>query len=108
MRVKVTAGYIYTAESFEGSGVYEENEVTRSYAADTIKKRSSWPSADKQNDDISFNNELSIIADGYAFNNFQFLKYVIFKGTKWEVSSVELDYPRLIVSFGGVYNGEQA
>ena len=34
--------------------------------------------------------------------------YVELMGEKWKVTDVEIQYPRLILSIGGVYNGEQA
>jgi hypothetical protein len=30
--------------------------------------------------------------------------YVEFMGTKWKITNVEVQYPRLILSVGGVYN----
>ena len=29
-------------------------------------------------------------------------------GAKWKISKVEVQYPRLILTLGGVYNGKQA
>jgi hypothetical protein len=33
--------------------------------------------------------------------------YVEFMGAKWKISNVEVQYPRLILTIGEVYNGEQ-
>lgn len=59
------------------------------------------------NDDINVSNEISILADPYANQNFHAMRYVEFMGAKWKISGVEVQYPRLILSVGGVYNGEQ-
>jgi len=56
------------------------------------------------NDDISISNQISIIADPFANNNFHAMKYVVFMGAKWKVSEVTVEYPRLILSIGGLYN----
>ena len=32
------------------------------------------------------------------------MRYVEFMGAKWKISSVEVQYPRLILTVGGVYN----
>ena len=59
---------------------------------------------DKVNDDVDLNNVISIIADPYASQHFHQIRYVGFMGTKWKVSSVEVRYPRLLLTLGGVYN----
>ena len=53
------------------------------------------------------NDSISILADPYAFENFHNIVYAEFMGTKWTVSSVDVQYPRLILALGGVYNDEQ-
>ena len=60
--------------------------------------------SDKVNDDINISNEISIIADPFAYQNFHAMRYVEFMGAKWKISSVEVQYPRLILTVGGVYN----
>lgn len=54
------------------------------------------------------NNMLSILADPYAFENFHNIIYAVYMGTKWTVSNVEVQYPRLLLSLGGVYSGKDA
>lgn len=95
-------GYANTVETTPG--VWTEEIVERKYYGDLIRNTRRLQSADKVNDDISINNELSIVADPYAMNNFHSIRYVEFMGTKWKVSNVEVQYPRLILILGGVYN----
>lgn len=57
------------------------------------------------NSDISVSNEISVIADPFAYENFHSIEYVTFMGVRWEVTSVDVAYPRLNISLGGVYNG---
>ena len=54
------------------------------------------------------NNTLSLVADPYAYKNFHNIVYAVYMGTKWTVSNVEVQYPRLILSLGGVYSGEES
>lgn len=54
------------------------------------------------------NNTLSILADPYACKNFHNIEYAVFMGTKWTVSNVEVQYPRLLLSLGGVYSGKDS
>ena len=60
------------------------------------------------NDNIDVNNQISIVADPFAFAHFFAMRYVEWMGAYWNVQSVEVQSPRLIISIGGVYNGEIA
>ncbi len=97
-------GYSVTEETVPG--IWEESVTERSYYGDLIKNTRRYQSADKVNDDLSISNEISILADPYAYENFHSMKYVEFMGAKWKVTNVEVQYPRLILTVGGVYNGE--
>ncbi len=97
-------GYANTVET--KPGVYEEQIVERSYYGDLIRNIRRLQSADQVNDDINISNEISIVADPYATNNFHTMRYAVFMGTKWKISNVEVSYPRLILTLGGVYNGQ--
>lgn len=97
-------GYASTVET--KPGVYEEQIVERSYYGDLIRNTRRLQSADQVNDDINISNEISIVADPYATNNFHTMRYAVFMGTKWKISNVEVLYPRLILTLGGVYNGQ--
>lgn len=97
-------GYASTVET--KPGVYEEQIVERSYYGDLIRNTRRLQSTDKVNDNINISNEISIVADPYATNNFHTMRYAVFMGTKWKISNVEVSYPRLILTLGGVYNGQ--
>ena len=97
-------GYANTVET--KPGVYEEQIVERSYYGDLIRNSRRLQSADQVNDDINISNEISIVADPYATNNFHTMRYAVFMGAKWKISNVEVSYPRLILTLGGVYNGQ--
>lgn len=84
--------------------VYVEDIQERSYVGDLIRNARRLQTTDKINDDIDVSNEISIVADPYAMNNFHSIRYVTFMGTKWKVTSVDVQYPRLNLSLGGVYN----
>lgn len=100
-------GPIGYAESIEKSpGVFMDEIVVRNYSGNLLSNTSRWSdSSESTNDDLNINNRISILADPYAYQNFHSMKYVEFMGTKWKIESVEVQYPRLILSIGGVYNG---
>lgn len=96
-------GYAETAET--NPGVWTEQIVERSYYGDMIRNTRRLQSAEQVNDNINIANDLSIIADPYAINNFHSMRYAEFMGAKWKISNVEVQYPRLILTLGGLYNG---
>ena len=98
-------GYIETLET--EPGIWEEQVTERSYYGDLIRNTRRLQTSGNVNDNIVVSNEISIVADPYANQNFHAMRYVEFMGTKWKIESVDVQYPRLILSIGGVYNGEQ-
>lgn len=96
-------GFATTVETTPG--VWTEQIVPRPYYGDVIRNnRRLQSSSDKLNDNIEISNELSIVSDPYAFENFHAIRYAEFMGAKWKVTSVDVQYPRLTLSLGGVYN----
>lgn len=85
-------------------GVWEESIEEHSYYGDVIRNSRRLQTADKINDDISISNQISIVADPFAVNNIYNMRYIKFMGTKWKVSDVEVQYPRLLLTLGGLYN----
>lgn len=99
-------GYAETVET--APGVWTEQVIERNYYGDLIRNMRRLETKNRLNDDINIANEISILADPYANENFHAMRYVEFMGTKWKITSVEVRYPRLILTVGGLYNGEQA
>lgn len=97
-------GYAETVEI--ESGVWEELITERSYFGDVYRNnRRLQTTGESTNDNIDVNNEISIIADPYAYEHFYSMRYALFMGTKWKITNVDVQYPRLVLSLGGVYNG---
>ena len=100
-------GAIGYAESVKTSpGVYKDKITERVYSGELIKNTRRLQSSDKVNDDINISNQISIVADPYAYQNFHSIRYAEFMGTKWKVTDIEVQYPRLIMTLGGEYNGK--
>ena len=95
----------YAVTKMTEQGIYEEQIVETEYIGDVIRNTRRLREASKINDDINISNQISIIADPYAANNFHTMRYVVFMGAKWKISEVEVQYPRLILTLGGLYNG---
>lgn len=101
-------GAIGYAEPVETSpGVWVEQITERNYDGELVRNIRRLESSENLNDNINVSNEISIVADPFAYQNFHSMRYVEFMGALWKISSVEVKYPRLILTIGGLYNGEQ-
>lgn len=96
-------GFEHSAET--KPGVWTEEIVERPYYGELYKNTRRLQEASQVNDNVTIGNELSIIADPYAVENFHSMRYASFMGTKWNVTSVDVQYPRLTLTLGGIYNG---
>lgn len=94
------------APAEDNPGVWKERIVEKPYYGDVLSfTRRVESSQDSTIDDINISNRISIIADPYAMQNFMNIEYVIFGGAKWKVPTVDVEYPRLILRLGGLWNG---
>lgn len=97
-------GFVDTVE--ETPGIWVEKLIAkRQYYGDVISQSRSFKDGDKINDDLRVSNKISILSDPYACQNYYKMKWIEWMGTKWIVSNVDVEYPRLTLSLGGVYNG---
>lgn len=42
--------------------------------------------------------------DQFAVENVGNMRYATYMNSKWKITDVEVEYPRLILTLGGVYN----
>ena len=96
-------GYAISKET--DPGVWVEDIVEHKYSGDVYRNTRKLQSGNQVNDSIDISNEISILSDPFANENFHSMRYVTYMGAKWKVSSVEVRYPRLILTVGGLYNG---
>ena len=89
-------------------GVHVPTITEGEYYGDIVRNSRRLEGGSKVNDDLNINMTLSIVADPFAFNNFHQLKYAEYMGAKWKATSVEPQFPRLVITLGGVYNGEDS
>lgn len=102
-------GAIGYATSVETSpDVWKEEMTERFYCGDLIRNSRRLDGGTQVNDNITISNEISIVSDPYANENFHAMRYVSFMGANWKITSVEVKYPRLILTTGGVWNGPTA
>ena len=97
-------GYAETSET--SPGVWEEEIVEREYYGDLLQNTRRLENLQQINDNLNISNRISVLMDPYLTEHFHTIRYVTFSNVKWKVNSVEVQYPRLLLSLGGVYNAE--
>lgn len=103
-KMRATVGYGIPTQT--SPGIWEDRVATMQVVADVTRLNSRWSSnSNSSNDDLSLNVQCSFIADAFAYQHFAYIKYIEYIGTKWKVTGVEVQHPRLILTVGGVYNG---
>lgn len=94
-------GFVMTRETEEGVWLEDVVEIP---VKGTI--RSLWVRNDNNasvNTDLRLTNEISVLMDTKIKTHLETLKYVVWKGSKWEVQSIGVNYPRLTINLGGLY-----
>lgn len=99
-------GFVKSQEDPDHPGVFVEVPTENEYGGDVIRHIRRWQGvADHTNDDVAVDSQISIISDPFAFENFSHIRYVEWLGSLWKVTSAEPQYPRILLTIGGVYNG---
>lgn len=95
-------GYAETKQT--EPGVFEEVITERNYFGDVTRNSRRLESSGGVNDNVNINNEISIVADPYAIQNIYAMRYIEFMGAKWKITNVDVQYPRLKLTVGGLWN----
>lgn len=86
-------------------GVFQPKLIEKAYTGNVSWNNRHFQPTENQNEDLRLNNQISILSDFYSRKNFASIRYVVWNGVKWRVTNVEINYPRLTLTIGGVYNG---
>lgn len=99
-------GFIYGQQIAPGINLPSAEE--HDAYGDVLSNVRRWETGQEVNSDLTISNKLSILADSFLCEHMGAMRYVVWYGTAWEIKSVELNYPRAILTLGGVYNGDLA
>lgn len=100
-------GYVTEVET--ATDTIENKPYERMYKGDLLKNYHKLENGIDINDNVSISNTVSILSDPYATSHMQSIRYVKWRGVAWKVMNIDASQPpRLILSLGGVYNGEIA
>lgn len=99
----------FIGETTETSpGIWEELLEARPYYGDVVRNVRRTDGGAQVNATVSVANQISVVADAFAFDHIYAIRYVEWGSTAWEVTSVEVEHPRLVLTLGGVYTGNKA
>ena len=97
-------GYVLTEEI--SPGVWGERSIVRRCAGDILTSSRRYENGTSINDNLVLSSRLSLIADSFMTSNLAQIKWVELWDTKWKVTNIEVLYPRVILSMGGVWSAE--
>lgn len=89
----------------KGASVWEEVVVEKKFYGDLLTFRRQRQEGDTVIDDVSITTTVSIMADDYVNAHEGDVLYVKLRGTRWKVTEVDPQRPRLNLRLGGKYNG---
>lgn len=95
-------GFVHTEET--APGVHSEVVTERQYKGDVIRNTRRFENGEHLNDNLTINNQFSVIGDSFVYQNFPAMRYIKWMGSSWKITNVEVQRPRLILTIGGVYN----
>lgn len=98
-------GYGITQEDPNRPGVWKEEIIEKEYFGDIIKNTRKIQSSGLLNDNVIVSNDFSVIADSFAKENLGRMLYVEYMGSKWKIQYADVQYPRINLTVGEVYNG---
>lgn len=85
-------------------GVWRASIEEHTYIGNVTRNGYRWDQGDNMNEPIRVDNAISVIADDYLNAHIADIRYVIYQGRKWEVTSVQIQRPRITLQLAGEYH----
>ena len=108
MRYKGRIGFAITAPREEGSDIYDPTIVWKTYKGDAprtmVQRRDSTEGV---NENIDLSQTISIVMDTFLSRNYLHICAIEFAGEFWNVKNIQIKTPRLELTIGGVYTGDE-
>lgn len=87
-------------------GIFKDQIVEHNHFGTITQHSRRWVNAEGINDNLALSNQIRILADDYAYQHCSAIKYVYWMGAYWKVESIKVEMPRIVLTLGGVWNGE--
>lgn len=91
----------------KGCGIWDTIIEEKLYAGDINRVSTSWKTSEHLNDDLTVSMEISFVGDAHAFNNYNNIRYAVWRGVKWRVTNISESHPRITLTLGGEYNDDE-
>lgn len=95
-------GFSQTVQT--GTDLWETQIVEHMYSGDIERVSTGWKTTEHLNDDRTISMEISFVSDIFALNNFNNIRYAVWRGVKWKVTNISESPPRVTLTLGGEYN----
>lgn len=95
-------GYVTEVRSDD---VSEDVATEREYYGEVKRSSRFFRTGDSVLGEVTQQTRIEVMADAYALENYEDIRYVIKAGTPWIVESVVEERPRLVLVLGGRYTG---
>ena len=86
-------------------GVYEDVITERPYLGDVKQRTEAFITGATMQPTYRTSTSVSVLSDGTLKEMYENVRYVVYKGIRWTVSSIVHEYPRITLFLGEVYNG---
>lgn len=97
-------GHIGFATQVESEpGIWTDVIDRRPYKGDILRSGRRYETSENINDHFTITNSFSIISDAFLYSHIPAMRYIEYLGTKFKITSVEIERPRVTISVGGVY-----
>lgn len=97
-------GHIGFATQVESEpGIWTDVIEKRPYKGDIVRSGRRYEASENINDNFTITNSFSIISDAFLYSHIPAMRYIEYLGTKFKITSVEIERPRVTISVGGVY-----
>lgn len=100
-------GAIGYAQTVRTAGVAEEVITERNYSGEEKRRSRYFRDSDAVLGEIKQQTRLEVIADGYALENYEDIRYAKLAGVAWTVETATVERPRLVLVLGDKYNGPE-
>ena len=88
------------------TGVAQPEAVEKSLFGKVLEHTRRWDSGDQINDNLTVANQIAVTATDFAFKHASSIVYVHYMGGLWKVTSIKVKRPKIILTLGGVWNGQ--
>lgn len=94
----------YGVETEVSPGVFRDQIVSKKHSGEMLKVHIKHTPNDLVTA-TTLSNTISIIPNRFMLQHYGEIRFVVLGGSKWSIASISYEPPRIVLTLGGVYNG---